>query len=530
MNTSLTNLKFSNRFAEQLPADPVTENYCRQVESACFSYVNPTQVQSPKTLALSSEVLESLGIIGDTSDLLNDSAFSEILTGNKLLPGMKPYASCYGGHQFGNWAGQLGDGRAINLGEASTENGFFTLQLKGAGMTPYSRRADGLAVLRSSVREFLCSEAMHHLGIPTTRALSLCLTGESVTRDMFYDGNPQQEPGAIVCRVAESFTRFGHFQLYSSRNDIALLQQFTDYTLKNDFPHLGKPGKDTYLEWFSEVCDLTLSMIVHWQRVGFVHGVMNTDNMSVLGQTIDYGPYGWLDNYDPDWTPNTTDAQNRRYRFGNQAQISLWNLYQLANAIYPLIGDAKPLEEILNSYSGKYQSAYYQMMCQKLGLNTSFSDSKDNLINSLEKLLTSAETDMTIFYRVLANTSLETDINGQLITLKNAYYESTQINDSYIQALKNWLNQYQKICAEENLAPDERAKQMNTVNPKYILRNYLAQQASDKATEGDLSMLHALQEMIRNPYSEQPQFDEYAAKRPDWARTRPGCSMLSCSS
>lgn len=530
MSSSLHNLKFSNRLTEQLPADPVTDNYCRQVESACFSYVNPTQVKSPKTLTISSEVLESLGISGDIPDLMNDSAFAEVFTGNKLLPGMKPYASCYGGHQFGNWAGQLGDGRAINLGEVTTKNGFLTLQLKGAGMTPYSRRADGLAVLCSSVREFLCSEAMHHLGVPTTRALSLCLSGESVTRDMFYNGNPQQEPGAIVCRVAESFTRFGHFQLYSSRSDIPLLKQFTDYTLKNDFPHLGKPGKDTYLEWFNEVCELTLSMIVHWHRVGFVHGVMNTDNMSILGQTIDYGPYGWLDNYDPDWTPNTTDAQNRRYRFGNQAQISLWNLYQLANAIYPLIEDPKPLEEILNSYSEKYRNAYYQMMCQKLGLNTSFSNNKDNLINSLEKLLTSAETDMTIFYRLLANTPLDSDINEQLITLNNAYYAPTQINDIYIRELKNWLNQYQTICTAENLAPNERTQRMNTVNPKYVLRNYLAQQASDKATEGDLSALHDLQEMIRTPYSEQPRFDEYAVKRPDWAKTRPGCSMLSCSS
>ncbi len=371
---------------------------------------------------------------------------------------------------------------------------------------------------------------MQHLGVPTTRALSLCLTGESVTRDMFYNGNPQQEPGAIVCRVAESFTRFGQFQLYSARNDISVLKTFTDYTLKNDFPHLRQSGKDTYLEWFREVCSRTLTMIVHWQRVGFVYGVMNTDNMSILGQTIDYGPYGWMDNYDPNWTPNTTDAQNRRYHFGNQAQISLWNLYQLANAIYPLIEDAKPLEQILNGYSGEYETAYYQMMCQKLGLSTSFSEEKNNLISDPEKLLTSVETDMAIFYRALANTSLEKSIQEQLNSLNNAFYTPEQIDEAYIQELQNWLNQYQKACTAEALTQDKRLQRMNSVNPKYVLRNYLAQTASDKATEGDLTMLHTLQKILTAPNEEQPEYDEYAKKRPDWARTHPGCSMLSCSS
>ncbi len=443
---------------------------------------------------------------------------------------MQPYAMCYGGHQFGNWAGQLRDGRAINLGEVIAGDSFYTLQLKGSGVTPYSRRADGLAVLRSSVREFLCSEAMHHLGVPTTRALSLSLTGESVTRDMFYNGNPQQEPGAIVCRVARSFTRFGQFQLFSSRNDITLLKTFTDYTIANDFPHLSSPDKTTYLKWFKEVCQKTLEMIVHWQRVGFVHGVMNTDNMSILGQTIDYGPYGWLDNYDPNWTPNTTDAQNRRYRFGNQAQISLWNLYQLANAIYPLIEDAKSLEEILNNYSEEYKTAYYQMMCQKLGLNTSFSSQKEILISELENLLTLIETDMTIFYRELANTALDIHIDQQLISLKNAFYVSEQIDAAYIQTLETWLLKYKEVCIYEELQDSERHQLMNQINPKYVLRNYLAQMVSDKATEGDLSMLHTMQALLQNPYDEQPQFEKYAEKRPEWARTRPGCSMLSCSS
>ena len=193
------------------------------------------------------------------------------------------------------------------------------MQLKGAGPTPYSRTADGLAVMRSSVREFLCSEAMHLLGVPTTRALSLVTTGESVVRDMFYDGHPKAEPSAVVCRVAPSFTRFGSFQLFADRREQDVLQQLVDYTIRTDFLHLGTPSEETYLRWYEEIVQRTASLVAHWMRVGFVHGVMNTDNMSILGLTIDYGPYGWLENYDPGWTPNTTDASGRRYRYDYQS-------------------------------------------------------------------------------------------------------------------------------------------------------------------------------------------------------------------
>ena len=244
----------------------------------------------------------------------------------------------------------LVNGRAINLGEVVNVNGQrWGLQLKGAGPTPYSRGADGFAVLRSSIREFLCSEAMHHLGIPTTRALSLVTTGEQIGRDMFYDGNPKQEAGAVVCRVAPSFTRFGSFQLFSARGDTAILKQLIDYTVRTDFPHLAEPSTDVYLTWFQEVCHKTAMLMVDWMGVGFVHGMMNTDNMSILVLTIDYGPYGWLEDYDPKWTPNTTDAQGRRYSFGNQPYIAHWNLAQLAQSIYPLIGQQDPLLNALDS-------------------------------------------------------------------------------------------------------------------------------------------------------------------------------------
>ena len=296
----LDDLTFDNRFVEQLPADTEVGNACRQVIGACYSHVKPTPVQDPKTIIVAREVADLLDL---SKDVCISEEFTHIFAGNRLAKGMQPYAMCYGGHQFGQWAGQLGDGRAINLGEAvNTKNEHWALQLKGAGKTPYSRQSDGLAVLRSSVREFICSEAMYHLGVPTTRALSLVLTGEKVWRDMFYDGNGAYESGAIVCRVAPSFTRFGNFQILSSRGDAPLLKQLVDFTIRTDFPELGDPSEEVYLNWFSQVCLLTAQMVVHWQRVGFVHGVMNTDNMSILGLTIDYGPYGWLEDFDLKWT------------------------------------------------------------------------------------------------------------------------------------------------------------------------------------------------------------------------------------
>ena len=313
----------------------VWHNRFATLGEAFFTRLSPTPLPEPYWISHNRALLNELGwpIHGlSTPDAL--LAFS----GCAIPEGAAPLASVYSGHQFGHWAGQLGDGRAINLGEIiNSKRERWALQLKGSGPTPYSRTADGLAVLRSSIREFLCSEAMHHLGVPTTRALSLTLTGESVIRDMFYNGNRKAEPGAVVCRVAPSFTRFGSFQLLTARRDHALLKQLADHTIRTHHPHIGEPSPATYLIWFTEICQKTAEMIVHWQRVGFVHGVMNTDNMSILGLTIDYGPYGWLENYDPNWTPNPTDAEHRRYRFGNQPEIAFWNLGQLANALYPLI-------------------------------------------------------------------------------------------------------------------------------------------------------------------------------------------------
>ena len=402
------------------------------------------------------------------------------------------------------------------------------VQLKGAGLTPYSRSADGLAVLRSSIREFLCSEAMYHLGVPTTRALSLVSTGEHVIRDMFYDGNPKPEPGAVVCRVAPSFVRFGNFQIFAARGEIDVLQQLVDYTIRTDFSHLGEPSRATYLAWFEEVCRTTAQMIVHWLRVGFVHGVMNTDNMSILGLTIDYGPYGWLENYDPNWTPNTTDAASHRYAFGKQPQIAHWNLVQLANALYPLIEQTEPLVEALNSYGQEFESCWQSTMAHKLGLQAFKPDLDDGLIASLLEILQLAETDMTIFYRRLASLDLDTQPGDQIDDaifieplLDSAYYVPEQLTPETTARIVAWLRRYHDRVREDGTDDETRRKRMNTVNPKYVLRNYLAQLAIDKAEQGDPSMVHDLLELLRHPYDEQPDKEAYAQKRPDWAPPTP---------
>jgi uncharacterized protein YdiU (UPF0061 family) len=518
--------QFQSRFTSALPADPEPRNLRRQVTGACYSWVKPKGFPRATLLAWSRELGAELGLSPDT---LGKDRFTAIFSGNEPLPGLEPYALCYGGHQFGHWAGQLGDGRAINIGEVVTASGQHqVLQLKGAGPTPYSRSADGLAVLRSSLREFLCSEAMHHLGVPTTRALSLVATGESVVRDMFYDGNPQAEPGAIVCRVAPSFIRFGSFEIFAQRNDYDLLRQLADYTITTDFPALGASGLDTYAAWFNEVCRRTALMIVHWMRVGFVHGVMNTDNMSILGLTIDYGPYGWLENYDPHWTPNTTDAEGRRYRFGQQPQIALWNLVQLANALYPLFNDVAPLEAGIALYKETYEREWLRMMRNKLGLASAGTEDLA-LITQLLSAFSHTETDMTLFFRHLADVDFTAAPSAVPPVLTQAWYDA-EAPAAAQQALLSWLQLYQHRLQQEQTPAAARINLMNQVNPLYVPRNYLAQLAIDAATEGDISKLDELMEVLKRPYTEQQGKAHLAGKRPDWARQRAGCSMLSCSS
>ena len=526
----LAALRYDASFVDALPGDAVSTNVPRAVRNACYTRVDPTPVRAPVLLGWS-DAAAALLALERPADATGLAA--QVLGGNRVLPGMQPYAARYGGHQFGSWAGQLGDGRAITLGEVLTDDGRrYDLQLKGAGRTPYSRTADGRAVLRSSVREFLCSEAMHFLGVPTTRALSLVGTGEAVVRDMFYDGNPEAEPGAVVCRVAPSLIRFGNFEILAAQQENELLRRLADYVIRTHHPEMGTPSKDVYGAWYAEICRRTALMIIDWMRVGFVHGVMNTDNMSILGLTIDYGPYGWLEGYDLRWTPNTTDAQGRRYCYGNQPGIAQWNLVRLANAIYPLVEDKTPLEAGLGVYTDTFEAGSARMLADKLGLADIARDGDDALMTELFELLQAAETDMTIFFRRLAAVPMDESATdaGRTAPLADAFYDDAGRGADHQARLAAWLRQYAARVRAEGRAAGERTAQMNRTNPKYVLRNYLAQQAIDALAAGDANAMDTLLKVVERPYDEQPEYETYAARRPEWARHKAGCSALSCSS
>ena len=505
---SLGSLNWVRRFLDETPGDAVSGGGPRQVPGACWSRVDPEAMPHPVLRMWSEEMASELGL---------DVAEEGLLGGNGKVGGMDPYAQRYGGHQFGNWAGQLGDGRAITLGEVDTGEGVLELQLKGSGKTPYSRFADGRAVLRSSIREFLCSEAMHHLGVPTTRALSLVTTGEEVMRDVMYDGRPAPEPGAIVCRVAESFIRFGSFQIHAMAGDQKTLRALVDNTVRQHFPHHSSNSDRGLVEWLKEVADRTALTIAHWMRVGFVHGVMNTDNMSIHGITIDYGPYGWLEGFDPDWTPNTTDSGTRRYRYAQQGEVGAWNFARLLESISPLMEEPKSLHEVLDSYYESYRRHSSRMWAEKLGLDR-FQEGDGGLVSELTSVMQLTETDMTILFRTLS-TIQGPDSNH----LTRAFYKEEEIPQN---EWNSWLDRW---WDRVDGRPDRES--MLNANPKYVLRNWMAQLAIDAAEKEDYSVATALYEMLKKPYDEQPGNEEkWFSRRPEWARNRVGCSMLSCSS
>ncbi|NDK57397.1 protein adenylyltransferase SelO [Pontibacter fetidus] len=516
---SLRSKNYKKEFVTSFPGDDSGNVTPRQTPGVLYSKAMPTPVEKVSLLAWSEELAKELGIQKPEGQQELD-----ILGGNYVTDTMYPYAACYAGHQFGSWAGQLGDGRAITLGEWETIAGqTYELQLKGAGPTAYSRRADGRAVLRSSVREYLMSEAMHYLGVPTTRALSLVTTGEPVLRDMFYNGNAAYEPGAIVMRVAPSFLRFGNFELLNARKETENLQQLVTWTIDRYYPHIT--GENKVIDWFKEVVERTAGLMVEWQRVGFVHGVMNTDNMSVLGLTIDYGPYSFVDDFDPDFTPNTTDLPGRRYAFGKQPSIGYWNLGCLAAALLPL-AEKEQLLAALETYKEIYWKKYYQMMGRKLGLDKVTNQDTD-LITQFEKTLAAIKPDMTIFFQLLIELPLYM-ASAQEVTghFKDSLYDDLTPEQS--EQLYSLISNYLERLNTNTITRAASQELMRKTNPRFVLRNYLLHQAIEELEQGKNDLFLKLQQALKTPYSNE--HDAFFQTRPEWASQKAGCSMLSCSS
>ncbi|MGF6722411.1 uncharacterized protein YdiU (UPF0061 family) [Paraburkholderia sp. GAS41] len=463
---------------------------------------------------------DTAALLGFDATLADDPAFAAFFSGNTTREwpaAAMPYASVYSGHQFGVWAGQLGDGRALGLGEVEHGGARYELQLKGAGRTPYSRMGDGRAVLRSSIREYLCSEAMHHLGIPTTRAL--CVTGsdQPVRRE-------EVETAAVVTRVAPSFIRFGHFEHFYSNDRVDALQSLADHVIERFYPHC-KEAEDPYLALLNEAVVSTADLLAQWQAVGFCHGVMNTDNMSILGLTIDYGPFGFLDGFDAGYICNHSDSQGR-YAYRMQPQIAYWNLFCLAQGLLPLLGQqheesvrgeaaVKDAQRILEGFKDRFAPALEARMRAKLGLQTE-RPGDDALANRLFEVMQANRADFTLTFRNLARVSKH-DASGD-----------APVRDLFLDraAFDVWVNEYRARLSEETLDDAERAIAMNRVNPKFILRNHLAETAIRRAREKDFSEVERLAAVLRRPFDEQPEHEAYAALPPDWASSL----EVSCSS
>jgi uncharacterized protein YdiU (UPF0061 family) len=442
----------------------------------------------------------------ELADWLHTDAALAALSGN--VPAAASLASVYSGHQFGVWAGQLGDGRALLLGEIDTPAGPQEIQIKGGGLTPYSRMGDGRAVLRSSIREFLCSEAMHHLGIPTTRALAVIGSPAPVRRETV-------ETAAVVTRIAPSFLRFGHFEHFAhTASDVAALRGLSDAVIDRYFPEC-RDAPVPVLAWLETVARRTAQLMADWQAVGFCHGVMNTDNMSILGLTIDYGPFGFLDGFDPAHVCNHSDHQGR-YAFANQPGVAYWNLHALAQALMPLVdGDVDALRAALAPYEGEFGAAIQQRLRAKLGLRDA-RDGDAQLIDELLELMSSAQADYTITMRRLCGfDSAATALNAP-------------VRDLFVDrpAFDAWAGRYRARLAQEQSDDAERSVRMKSVNPKFILRNHLAEQAIRAASQGDFSPTERLLQVLEHPYDEQPGQEALAGFPPDWARQL----EISCSS
>ena len=464
----------------------------------------PTPLPAPYFVAASAG---AAALVGLTPEQLASPALVEVFAGNAVAARSLPLSAVYSGHQFGVWAGQLGDGRAILLGELNGPHGPMELQLKGAGMTPYSRMGDGRAVLRSSIREFLCSEAMAALRIPTTRALAIMGADKPIMRETV-------ETAAVVTRMAPSFVRFGSFEHWYHRDKPEQLQQLADYVISTFYPELTGEA-NPYTALLQEVTRRTARMIAHWQAVGFMHGVMNTDNMSILGLTLDYGPFGFMEAFDPSHICNHTDQQGR-YSYANQPQVGHWNCYALGQALMPLIGDVDAAQEALGVYQGEFAATLDYLLHAKLGLQTAREDDK-TLFEGMFKLMTANHVDFTNFFRGLGNLGIEGGSPGD-----------TALRDMFIDrdSFDAWAASYRARLLAEHSVDAERKLAMDAVNPKYVLRNYLAQVAIDKAVAKDYSEIAKLLAILEKPFDEQPEHDSYAALPPDWASHL----EVSCSS
>jgi uncharacterized protein YdiU (UPF0061 family) len=471
----------------------------------------PTPLPAPYFVAASAKAAALVGL--DPARLATEE-YVALLSGNRVAAGSQPLAAVYSGHQFGVWAGQLGDGRAILIGELNGTAGPMELQLKGAGLTPYSRMGDGRAVLRSSIREFLCSEAMAALRIPTTRALAITGSDQGVMRETV-------ETSAVVTRMAPTFVRFGSFEHWFYRDKPEELRQLADYVIHTFYPELtAEPNPYTAL--LAEVTRRTARLMAQWQGVGFMHGVMNTDNMSILGLTLDYGPFGFMEAFDPRHICNHTDQQGR-YSYANQPQIGHWNCYALGQALLPLIGDVDQAQQALGLYQPEFARAMDEILHAKLGLRTVAAEDRA-LFDAMFKLMEDGNVDFTRFFRALGK--LEAEPAG--LDREGAANPDAMLRDMFIErgAFDAWAVQYRQRLRAEHSVDAERKVAMDEVNPKYVLRNYLAQVAIEKAQQKDYSEIAKLLSVLERPFDEQPENEAYAALPPDWASHL----EVSCSS
>jgi serine/tyrosine/threonine adenylyltransferase len=470
---------------------------------AFYTELQPTPLPSPYLVGLNRRHAAELDL---SAQLLSQPDAVEAFTGNLPIAGARPLASVYSGHQFGVWAGQLGDGRAILLGEVDTPAGVQELQLKGSGLTPYSRMGDGRAVLRSSIREFLGSEAVHGLGIPTTRALMVTGSDAPVRRE-------EIETAAVVTRVAPSFIRFGHFEHFSARGEYGELRQLADYVIDKFYPECRASQKfagNAYAALLEQVSERTAAMVAQWQAVGFCHGVMNTDNMSILGLTIDYGPFQFLDAFDPGHICNHSDDQGR-YAYNRQPNVAYWNLFCLGQALLPLIVEQELALAALESYKTVFPKELESRMRAKLGLLDAMPGDREVIEQTL-KLLAAEKVDYTIFWRRLS----QHVAGGPAEPVRDLFLDRA--------AFDAWLLQYSERLAEAQRPP--AAGLMLRTNPKYVLRNHLGELSIRQAKLKDYSGVEDLLTLVQNPYDEHPGHDDKAGFPPDWATH----IEISCSS